>query len=125
MSEDSALGLIEDAVAEELSMESADPASVAAYVWSRLKEDGYAVVELPKPEPSGVTGQREWPVPITCTLTGQLRTGSRGGAVFIRHSDGRIALDGIPTPLPSADDARRTAAALLAAALQVETGDKQ
>ncbi|OHU64048.1 hypothetical protein [Mycobacteroides chelonae] len=99
--------------------------ALAYEVLESLKDQGYAVVELPKPEPSGVTGQREWPVPIICTLTGQLRTGSRGGAVFIRHSDGRIALDGIPTPLPSADDARRTAAALLAAALQVETGDKQ
>lgn len=95
-------------------------AGIVAAVLDALKANGYAVVELPEPEARGVTGQYEWPVPITCTLTGGLHTGSRGGAVFIRRSDGRIALDGIATPLPNAADARRTAAALLAAAAAAE-----
>ncbi|WP_131727331.1 MULTISPECIES: hypothetical protein [Mycobacteroides] len=100
------------------------PEMTAQRLLSTLKANGYALVELPAPEARGVTGQSEWPVPITCTLTGGLRTGSRGGAVFIRRSDGRIALDGIPTPLPTADDARRTAAALLAAAAERDSEER-
>lgn len=99
-------------------------AKYADAILDALKANGYAVVELPAPEARGVTEQSEWPVPITCTLTGGLRTGSRGGAVFIRRSDGRIALDGIPTPLPTVDDARRTAAALLAAAAERDSEER-
>jgi hypothetical protein len=57
-----------------------------------------AVVKLPDAVPDEYFGHR-WEVPLTCSLTGQLLTGFRGGDICIRRSDGRISVRSIPSVL--------------------------
>ncbi|WP_280357918.1 hypothetical protein [Nocardia otitidiscaviarum] len=69
---------------------------------------GYAVVKLPEM----VVDQSDtptWPVPDI----------SRWTEIFIRHSDRRVAMDAVPTPLDRPEHALAVGAALIAAAQYV------
>ncbi|NGX08788.1 hypothetical protein UI24_17045 [Mycobacteroides franklinii] len=123
MSEDSALGLIEDAVAEDLSL-GGDAASAASYVWSKLKEDGYAVLELPEPDVSNASfnsrSTHEWGHPHGVTVV--YEDGETDMVWWPNETE--VTADSLrilaATCLAAADESEAT----LAAALQVETGDK-
>ncbi|WP_158453104.1 hypothetical protein [Nocardia otitidiscaviarum] len=74
----------------------------------RILDSGYAVVKLP----DMVVDQSDtptWPVPDI----------SRWTEVFIRHSDRRIAMDAMATPLDRPEHALAVGAALIAAAQYV------
>jgi len=89
---------------------SGDQARGLAYlVVGTLQSQGYAIVKLPDFQHTGVMGQVKWSV----------NSNDADAAVVIRH-DGKIGNDGVSNPYRSAADARSHAAALLAAAEDVD-----
>ncbi|WP_280466001.1 hypothetical protein [Nocardia brasiliensis] len=102
----------EDAVAA--AIRKVDPvhdlgsSALAEALLAELAESGYELVRLPAPAVDD-DFRTEWPVPEINQWAG----------VFLRQSDGRVGLDGVPTPLESRQ-AFAVAAALIAAARHVQ-----
>lgn len=91
--------------------------------WHEERPKGRRPVRKPRPKKASVVlpvntpddwNEYCWPVPLS--------DGSRPGEVVIRRSDDRIQLVGVGFPLDNAQDARSLAAALLAAAEQLDAG---
>lgn len=71
----------------------------------RILGAGYAVVRLPEPTLDDM-GQPEWPVKTRCD----------DARLYLRDSDGRLGMDGVPNPIASPEHAESLAGALLAGA---------
>jgi len=86
-------------------------------------DDGsFAEVALPDLVADWHGDKTKWEVPLYHPIVDKILDGNRAGEVTIRQSDGRIGVTSVPNILETADDARRLAAALLAAAEAHDAG---